>query len=78
MFYRGWECPYDMTESDRHAEHSIHMAAEAGRVRRVRAMLDADPSQLERRDRDGASPLHRASIPTTSSGSTKTMKSCAA
>ncbi|MGH7664519.1 MAG: ankyrin repeat domain-containing protein [Gemmatimonadaceae bacterium] len=49
-----------MTDSDRHTEPPIHMAAEAGRVRRVRAMLDADPLQLERRDRDGATPLHRA------------------
>ena len=51
-----------MTDHDRHAELPIHLAAEAGRVRRVRAMLDADPSLLERLDRAGATPLHRAVV----------------
>jgi ankyrin repeat protein len=51
-----------MTDYDRHAEHAIHLATEAGRVRRVRAMLDADPTLLERLDRAGATPLHRAVV----------------
>jgi ankyrin repeat protein len=51
-----------MTEYDRHTEHPIHLAAEAGRVRRVRVMLDADPTLLERRDRAGGTLLHRAVV----------------
>ena len=51
-----------MTDYDRHAEHAIHLAAEAGGVRRVRAMLHADPALLERLDRAGATPLHRAVV----------------
>lgn len=49
-----------MTDGDRQAEHAIHLAVEAGRVRRVRALLDADPALLERFDRAGGTPLHRA------------------
>ena len=45
-----------------HAEHPIHPAAEAGRVRRVRAMLAADPTLVERLDRAGGTPLHRAVV----------------
>ncbi len=51
-----------MTESDPHTDHPIHLAAEAGRVGRVRAMLDAGPTLLERLDRAGGTPLHRAVI----------------
>jgi ankyrin repeat protein len=38
----------------------IHQAAESDDVKAVRRMLDADPALLERGDRAGASPLHRA------------------
>jgi ankyrin repeat protein len=41
-------------------EHPIHRAAELNDVADVRQMLDADPSLLERGDRIGGSPLHRA------------------
>jgi len=51
-----------MTDDDRHTEHPIHLAAGAGRHRRVRAMLDSDPSLLERLDRAGGTPLHRAVV----------------
>jgi ankyrin repeat protein len=40
----------------------IHQAAQSDDVKRVRRMLDADPSLLERGDRIGGSPLHRAVI----------------
>lgn len=51
-----------MTDYDRHVDDPIHLAAEAGRVRRVRRMLGADPTLLERRDRAGGALLHRAVI----------------
>jgi FOG: Ankyrin repeat len=51
-----------MTDPHRHTEHPIHAASEAGRVRRVRAILDADPTLLERLDRAGGTPLHRAVV----------------
>jgi ankyrin repeat protein len=51
-----------MTDHDRQAEHPMHLAAEAGRVRRVRAILDAEPTLLERFDRAGGTPLHRAVV----------------
>ena len=41
-------------------DHPIHLAAQEGDVRRVRALLDADPSLLNRGDRAGGTPLHRA------------------
>lgn len=41
-------------------DHPIHLAAQAGDVRRVRKLLDADPSLLNRGDRAGGTPLHRA------------------
>jgi ankyrin repeat protein len=44
------------------ADHPIHLAAEAGDVRRVRSLLDADPTLLEIADRSGGTPLHRAAI----------------
>ena len=43
-------------------DHPIHSAAQTGDLERVRQMLDADPSLLERGDRIGGSPLHRAVI----------------
>jgi len=51
-----------MTDYDRHTEHPIHLAAEAGRVHRVRVTLDADPTLLERPDRAGGTLLHRAVV----------------
>ena len=42
------------------ADHPIHRAAQLSDLDRVREMLDADPSLLERGDRIGGSPLHRA------------------
>jgi ankyrin repeat protein len=41
-------------------DHPIHRAAQSNDVAGVRQMLDADPSLLERGDRIGGSPLHRA------------------
>lgn len=41
-------------------ELPIHRAAQSDDVKAVRRILDADPSLLERGDRDGGSPLHRA------------------
>lgn len=43
-------------------DHPIHEAAKAGDVHRVRELLDADPSLLDRGDRMGGTPLHRAVI----------------
>ena len=40
--------------------HPIHTAAEGGRIGEVRRLLDADPTLLERGDRYGGTPLHRA------------------
>src|SRR5205814_5812642 len=37
-----------------------HMAAQASDVRRVREILDSGPSHLNRGDRAGGTPLHRA------------------
>jgi ankyrin repeat protein len=48
--------------SETHTDHPIHAAAEAGDVRRVRALLDADAMLLHRSDRAGGTPLHRAVI----------------
>lgn len=41
-------------------DHPIHIAAQAGDVHRVRELLDADPSLVNRGDRAGGTPLHRA------------------
>jgi ankyrin repeat protein len=41
-------------------DHPIHAAATAGDVERVRALLDAEPDLVYRRDRAGGMPLHRA------------------
>ena len=42
------------------ADHPIHAAAEAGDVKRVRALLDAEPALVNLGDRRGGTPLHRA------------------
>ncbi|MBI1850329.1 MAG: ankyrin repeat domain-containing protein [Planctomycetes bacterium] len=41
-------------------DHEIHLAAAAGDVARMRALLDAEPELVRRADRKGATPLHRA------------------
>jgi ankyrin repeat protein len=46
--------------ADTPADHPIHVAASAGDLAGVRALLDADPQLVHRRDRDGGMPLHRA------------------
>ena len=43
-------------------DHEIHRAAEAGDVRRVRELLDADSTLLNRGDPAGGTPLHRAVV----------------
>jgi ankyrin repeat protein len=48
--------------ADTHTDHPIHIAAEAGDLTRVRALLDADPSLVHRSDRAGGTPLHRAVV----------------
>lgn len=48
--------------SETHTDHPIHAAAEAGDFERVRALLDADPSLVDRSDRSGGTPLHRTVI----------------
>jgi ankyrin repeat protein len=48
--------------SETRTDHPIHDAAERGDVIRVRELLDADPSLVERADRAGGTPLHRASV----------------
>jgi ankyrin repeat protein len=45
---------------DSRADHPIHRAAEAGDLKRVRAFLDAEPDLVNRGDRTGGPPLHRA------------------
>jgi len=46
--------------SETHEDHPIHIAAQAGDVKRVRQLLDADPSLVHRGDHAGGTPLHRA------------------
>ncbi len=41
-------------------DHPIHAAAQAADLQRVRELLDADPTLLNRGDRAGGTPLHRA------------------
>jgi ankyrin repeat protein len=43
-----------------HTDHPIHVAAESGDLRKVRRVLDADPNLINRGDRAGGTPLHRA------------------
>src|SRR5262245_23673232 len=45
---------------DPRADHPIHLAAEAGDLKRVRALLDAEPALVNRGDRTGGPPLHLA------------------
>jgi ankyrin repeat protein len=47
-------------DSARFSDHPIYAAAEGGRARRVRAFLTTNPELLNRQDRFGATPLHRA------------------
>jgi ankyrin repeat protein len=46
--------------SETREDHPIHVAAQAGNIRRVRELLNADPSLVHRGDRSGGTPLHRA------------------
>ena len=48
--------------SETHIDHPIHVAAESGDLKRVRAFLDADPSLVHRSDRSGGTALHRSVI----------------
>jgi uncharacterized protein len=48
--------------AETHADHPIHIAAESGDLRKVRRLLDADPSLVDRGDRAGGTPLHRAVV----------------
>lgn len=41
-------------------DHEIHTAASAGDVQRVRALVEAEPLLVQRRDSQGGTPLHRA------------------
>jgi ankyrin repeat protein len=41
-------------------DHPIHVAAEHGDLTQVRALLDVDPSLVDRGDAAGGTPLHRA------------------
>jgi ankyrin repeat protein len=43
-------------------DHPIHLAAESGELRRVRELLDANPHLVNRGDKAGGTPLHRAVI----------------
>src|SRR5215510_12591184 len=43
-------------------DHPIHQAAEAGKLARVRAFLDQQPSLVHDINRAGGHPLHRAVI----------------
>jgi ankyrin repeat protein len=48
--------------ADTHTDHPIHVAAETGDLRTVRALLDGDPGLVHRSDRTGGTPLHRAVV----------------
>lgn len=50
--FRGRAAPLD--------DHPIHEAAQSNDAARLAKLLDADPSLLERRDKIGGTPLHRA------------------
>ena len=49
-----------MLHSEGPVDHPIHRAAESERFGQVRALLDADPELVNRQDRFGGTPLHRA------------------
>jgi ankyrin repeat protein len=65
---RGHERIAQLLEEARHrrgrvapgTDHPIHVAAKADDIEGVRTFLDDDSSLLERGDRSGATPLHRA------------------
>lgn len=40
--------------------HAIHAACKAGEVEKVRALLESDPTLINRRDDEGSTPLHHA------------------
>src|SRR5262245_43782746 len=46
--------------SEETTDHPIHHAAEAGDLKSVRKFIDADSSLVNRSDRSGGTPLHRA------------------
>src|SRR3989442_8485672 len=48
--------------AETHTDHPIHLAAESGNLRKMRQLLDADPSLVDCADRAGGTPLHRAVI----------------
>jgi ankyrin repeat protein len=50
------------TRSSDNVDEAIHIAAEAGDAARVRRLLEADPTLLNRGDRGGTTPLQRAII----------------
>src|SRR5262245_11537168 len=54
---RGRTPPSDVRE-----DHPIHVAAQAGDAPGVRDLLDSDPTLLNRGDRTGGTPLHRAVV----------------
>jgi ankyrin repeat protein len=47
---------------DATSEHPVHVAAAAGDVERLTALLDGEPQLVDLRDRSGATPLHRAVV----------------
>jgi ankyrin repeat protein len=49
-------------QSPTREDHEIHNAAAAGDLKRIKKLLDADPSLLDRGDRAGGTPLHRAVV----------------
>jgi len=48
--------------AETHTDHPIHLAAESGNLRKVRRLLDVDPRLVNRGDRAGGTPLHRAVV----------------
>jgi ankyrin repeat protein len=52
----GRSVPADTTGGD----HPIHVAADTNDLERVRQLLDAEPQLVNRADRKGGTPLHRA------------------
>lgn len=64
MQVSAWEDDDDGVEADRNAagddEKAILSAAENGDLEKLKELLNANPSLLECRDKDGYTPLHRA------------------
>jgi ankyrin repeat protein len=48
--------------AETHIDHPMHLAAEAGDLTQIRALLNGDPSLVSVSDRSGGTPLHRAVI----------------